>query len=268
MAEQSVEPYLLAKTVGDRLVIQSRILRIIGLGESLVEDRVKDLMLAENPSVAPYAKTGEVHLRITARAASNEEAAAAIAPVEADLCERLGDVVYGTDDETLERVVVRMLEQQGKTVAVAESCSGGLIAKRITDVPDSSHVFDLGLVAYSNTAKTEFLGVSADLIARVGAVSPEVARAMAEGARRAGRAALGVSVTGIAGPGGGTPEKPVGTVHIGLAWDRGAISEHHQFLGRRTDVAYRAAQMALALVRRYLLHPDDPRFNASRDPET
>jgi nicotinamide-nucleotide amidase len=260
MAEQSVEPYLREKTAGERLVIQSRTLRIVGMGESIVEERVRDLMTADNPTVAPYAKTGEVHLRITARAPSEDEAVALIAPIEQQIRERLGDVVYGADAQTLEQVVVQMLDRQGRTVAAAESCSGGLIAKRLTDVPDASHVFGLSLVTYSNEAKTQFLGVPADLIARVGAVSPEAARAMAEGARKAGGADLGVSVTGIAGPGGGSAAKPVGTVHVGLAWEGGVISEHHEFLGRRADIAYRASQAALALIRRYLLRPDNPQF--------
>ena len=262
MCEQSVEPYLREKTAGERLVIQSRTLRIVGMGESLVEERVRDLMLADNPSVAPYAKTGEVHLRITARTGSETEADALIAPIEREIRDKLGDVVYGTDSQTLEQIVVQTLQQQGKTLAVAESCSGGLIAKRITDVPDASHVFGLSLVTYSNEAKSQFLGVPAEMIAQRGAVSPEVARTMAQGALKAGGADLGVSVTGIAGPGGGSAEKPVGTVHIGLAWNEGAVSEHHQFLGRRADIAYRAAQAALALVRRFLLRPDDPQFRA------
>lgn len=260
MVEQSVEPYLRERTAGERLVIQSRTLRIVGLGESLVEDRVRDLMMSDNPTVAPYAKTGEVHLRITARARSEAEAYQMIAPSEEKIRLRLGDVIYGIDDETLEQAVVQLLERQKRTLAVAESCSGGLIAKRLTDVPDASHVFGLGLVTYSNQAKTQFLSVPAEMISQVGAVSPEVARAMAEGALRAGDASLGLSVTGIAGPGGGTADKPVGTVHIGLAWDDGVLSEHHQFLGRRSDIAYRSAQAALALVRRYLINPTEAQF--------
>ena len=267
MVEQTVEPYLREKTVGERLVIQSRTLRIVGMGESLVEERTRDLMASSNPTVAPYAKTGEVHLRVTARAPSETDAAAMIAPVEQQLRDRLGDVVYGTDSQTLEQVVVQALQAQGKTLAAAESCTGGLISKRLTDVPDSSQVFGLGLVTYSNEAKSQFLGVPAGLIARVGAVSPEVARAMAVGARLAGNATLGVSVTGIAGPGGGTPTKPVGTVHVGLAWDGGAVSEHHEFLGRRADIALRASQAALALVRRYLLRPNDPQFTVTKAQE-
>jgi nicotinamide-nucleotide amidase len=256
MAESSVEPYLREKTAGQRSILQSRILRIVGMGESLVEERAGDLMATDNPTVAPYAKTGEVHLRITARAPSPEEASTLIAPREAALRERLGDVVYGVDDETLESVVVGMLTLMGRSIALAESCTGGLIAKRLTDVPDASRIFGLGLVTYSNEAKTKFLGVPEEMIARVGAVSPEVARAMAVGARAAGNADLGLSVTGIAGPGGGSEAKPVGTVHIGLAWDGGVLSEHHHLLGSRADIAYRASQNALALVRRFLLDPE------------
>lgn len=255
MMEESVEPCLREKTSGSRAVIQSRTLRIVGMGESLVEDKVRDLMASDNPTVAPYAKTGEVHLRITARAPSESEADALIAPREADIRARLGSVVYGVDNETLESVVVGLLRAAGRRLAVAESCSGGLISKRLTDVPDSSQCFDLGIVAYSNDAKTRFLDVPPALLFQVGAVSSQVARAMADGARRAGDADLGVSVTGIAGPGGGSDAKPVGTVHVGLAWDGGAFSEHHHFLGRRADIAYRASQAALALVRCFLLDP-------------
>ena len=260
MTEQSVEPYLRERTSGNRSLIQSRTLRIVGMGESKVEAQVRDLMASDNPTVAPYAKTGEVHLRITARAPSPEEAFALIAPREAALRERLGDVVYGVDGETLESVVVGLLNLLGQSLAAAESCTGGLISKRLTDVPDASRVFGLALVTYSNEAKTEFLGVPEELIARVGAVSPEVARAMAVGAKQAGKADIGISVTGIAGPGGGSDAKPVGTVHIGLAWKGGVISEHHHFLGSRADIGYRASQSALALVRRFLMNPDTLEF--------
>ncbi|MGI4791785.1 MAG: competence/damage-inducible protein A [Janthinobacterium lividum] len=260
MTQQSVEPYLSEKTSGSRTVIQSRTLRIVGIGESLVEEKAQDLMQSSNPTVAPYAKTGEVHLRITARAASSEEAHALIAPREAAIRERLGDVVYGIDNESLEGAVVGLLKLMGQSIALAESCTGGLIAKRVTDVPDASQIFGLGLVTYSNEAKIEFLGVPQGTIARTGAVSPETAKAMAVGARKVGNADLGVSVTGIAGPGGGSDAKPVGTVHIGLAWNGGVISEHHHILGSRADISYRASQIALALVRRFLMNSDDPQF--------
>lgn len=268
MAESSVEPYLREKTAGQRTVIQSRVLRIIGIGESLVEEKCRDLMTSDNPTVAPYAKTGEVHLRITARAGSPEDAAALIAPREAALRERLGSAVYGVDAETLEGAVIGMLRMLGRTVALAESCTGGLIAKRLTDVPEASQVFGLGLVTYSNEAKTQFLGVTEELLARVGAVSPETARAMALGARAAGQADLGLSVTGIAGPGGGSEAKPVGTVQIGLAWDGGVLSEHHLLLGSRADIAYRASQNALALLRRFLQDPEKTQAEAGKAEES
>ncbi len=260
MTNQFVEPYLSEKTSGSRSVIQSRTLRIAGMGESVVEEKAKDLMMSDNPTVAPYAKTSEVHLRITARAPTPEEAQALIAPREAALRERLGDVVYGVDNDTLEGAVVEMLKMLGQNIAVAESCTGGLVAKRITDVPDASHVFDLGIVAYANAMKITFLGVPEQTIMQHGAVSAETAKAMAQGIMRNAQADIGISTTGIAGPGGGSDAKPVGTVHIGLAWDGGVISEHHHILGSRADVAYRASQNALALVRRFLMNPDDPQF--------
>lgn len=260
MAEGSMEPYLREKTSGQRAVLQSRVLRIVGMGESRVEERAGDLMTTDNPTVAPYAKTGEVHLRITARAPSEQEAAALIEPCETALRARLGDVVYGVDAETLESAVVGLLKLLGQTLAVAESCTGGLIAKRITDVPDASQVFGLGLVTYSNEAKTQFLAVPSEMLARVGAVSPDVAQAMATGAREAASSDIAVSVTGIAGPGGGSDAKPVGTVQVGLAWEGGVISEPHHFLGNRADISYRASQSALALVRRFLMNPDDEQF--------
>ncbi len=260
MVEESVEPYLIQHTSGERAVIQSLVLRVVGMGESLVEERVKDLMHGNNPTVAPYAKTGEMHLRITARAPSQEEAFALIKPIEEQVRERLGDVIYGVDAETLEAAVVKLLKASSKQLTLAESCTGGLIAKRITDVPDSSQVFNLGFVTYSNAAKEEFLAVPAELLVQYGAVSAEVACAMAEGARQAAGTDIAISVTGIAGPGGGSEDKPVGTVHIGLAWNGGVISEHQKFPGRRADVRQRASQSALALVRRFLLHPNDPQF--------
>jgi len=260
MLNLAVEPYLAEKVSGERIVIQSRVLRIVGMGEPVVEEKIADLIPASNPTVAPYAKTGEVHLRITARAPDESAARKLTEPVEAEIRKRLGDTVYGTDAETLESVVVRLLTDRGLTVAAAESCSGGLIAKRITDVPDSSKVFGLGLVTYSNEAKMQFLGVPEADLAAHGAVSPEVARQMALGARKISGADLAVSVTGIAGPSGGTDQKPVGTVHVGFAWPGGVVSEHHQFLGGRADIAYRSSQAALALIRTYLVRPEEPRF--------
>jgi nicotinamide-nucleotide amidase len=261
MVETSVVPILSEHTSGEPMTIHSRVLRIIGVGESSLEDRMKDLMQGDSPSVAPYAKTGEVHLRITARAESRVRCDAIIAPMELEIRTRLGNAVYGVNDETLEHIIITILRERGQKVATAESCSGGLISKRLTDVPGASHAFVLGVVAYANEAKVKQLGVSEEILRAHGAVSPETAKAMAVGIRQASGADFGLSVTGIAGPDGGTPEKPVGTVHIGLAWNGGVISQHNQYIGNRAIVTQRAAHSALALLRAYLIDPSDPIFD-------
>jgi nicotinamide-nucleotide amidase len=237
------------------------------MGESLVEEQVKDLMQSDNPTVAPYAKLSEVHLRVTARAVSDDDAEKLIAPRVQALRERLGAAIFGYDDQTLEKVVVGLLQKARKHIAAAESCSGGLISKRITDVPDSSQVFDLGIVAYSNESKERYLRVPRGILEKYGAVSAETARAMAHGVRIEANADIGVGVTGIAGPGGGTPEKPVGTVYVAIAWNNGSASvaaaQHYLFLGRRSDIAYRSSQMALALAYQLLTDPDCDALNTA-----
>ena len=253
MVDDHVVPYLSEKLSGTGSIIRSRTVRIIGLPESIVEERVRDLIGSTNPTVAPYAKLAEIHLRVTASAESNQAADLIITPVVDEIASRLGNSVYGYDDDTLESVVVGLLTAQGKKVAAAESCSGGLIAKRLTDVPNASHVFDLGIVAYANEAKISQLGVPASMIEAHGAVSPEVAKAMAVGIRRVSASDIGVSTTGVAGPSGGSLDKPVGTVDIGVAWDDNVYTERRHFLGGRADVGYRASQAALELVRRLLI---------------
>ena len=253
MVEQSVAPWLAERMGGARTVIKSQTLRIIGVGESVAEDTVKDLMNSDNPTVAPYAKLGECHLRVTARAESDEAALAIIAPVEAEIRRRLGDAVYGINSETLEYACVQLLKQSRAHVATAESCTGGLVAQRITSISGSSEVFNMGFVTYSNQAKQQLVGVPADLIIQQGAVSEEVARAMAEGARRVAGAEYGVGITGIAGPGGGTDEKPVGLVYIAVAAPAQTLVARQQFPGARDTVRQRSAQFALAMLRDALL---------------
>jgi nicotinamide-nucleotide amidase len=158
-----------------------------------------------------------VRLRITTRAATEREAQEKIAPVEKEVIARLGDYFFGEDGETLEGAVGRLLKERGATLALAESCTGGLLAKRLTDMPGSSAYFTEGLVTYSNESKERLLGVPHGLIAEHGAVSEAVAREMAEGARRVSGADYGLSVTGVAGPSGGTQEKPVGLVFVGIS---------------------------------------------------
>lgn len=256
MVENHVLPYLRQKT-GNVGTIRSRVLRIAGVGESAVEDRVKDLMLDANPTVAPYAKVGEVHLRVTARADTAEEADTLIAERAVLVRERLGDAIYGENDDPLEKAVVTLLKARGKTVATAESCTGGLVAQRITDVAGSSAVFPGGVVAYSNEAKADLVGVPAETIARVGAVSPEVAQALAEGARKRFGADYGIGVTGIAGPDGGTPEKPVGLVYIAVAYPGGCDIEKANFIGSRQIVRHRSSQTALNTLRLRVLQQGD-----------
>ena len=228
-----VQP-LLAAANGGALV--SRNLRLFGIGESLVEkDLPPGLLEAANPTVALYAQDTEVRLRVSARAASEAEAEALIAPVVAQLSEQFAKYLYGIDVASLEAALVATLTAKHLTVAIAESCTGGLVAQRVTSIPGSSEVFGYGIVSYANSAKQELLGVRGSTLAQYGAVSEETAMEMAEGVKNLSGADIGLSITGIAGPGsgqapgrgplpvgvvaqeGGTPEKPVGLVWLGMA---------------------------------------------------
>ena len=255
MVESSVVPYLSRQPRLARApaVILSRVLRVCGIGESAAEEKVKDLLGGDNPSIAPLAQAGEVQFRITAKAQDRDAALRMISDLEGKARERLGDYAYGVDDDTLESVVVHALIERGLKLALAESCTGGLIASRITNVPGSSETFLAGVVAYSNPAKTELLGVPDELIREYGAVSPEAAEAMAEGAAARTGADMALGVTGIAGPGGGTPEKPVGLVYMALHTPDGVSSTKDVFGGSRLEIKQRASQAALNLIRMYLL---------------
>jgi len=203
--------------------------------------------------MAPYAQGGEVHFRISAKAPDRSAALRMISDLEEKARARLGDYIYGVDEETLESVVVHTLIERKLKLALAESCTGGLIAHRVTNVPGSSDTFLAGIVAYSNAAKTELLGVAEELIRKHGAVSPEVAEAMAEGAAERTGADIALGITGIAGPGGGTPAKPVGLVYIGLRTPEGLSSTKHIFGGSRLEIKQRSSHAALNAVRLYLL---------------
>jgi nicotinamide-nucleotide amidase len=252
MVENHVIPYLREKTGG--AAIRSRTVRICGMGESLVEDKVKDLMAGSNPTVAPYAKLGEVHIRVTARADSPDSALSIAAEMTERVAKRLGSVVYGYDDETLEAAVVRLLRERGKTVATAESCTGGMLAARLTEVPGSSDVFPGGAITYSNAAKSDLISVPSDLIKEYGAVSGVVAESMGVGVKRRFGSDYGIGITGIAGPGGATPGKPVGLVYIALADSEGAQAAESHFTGRRHVIRYRSTQTALVMLRNRLLN--------------
>ena len=252
MFRERVLPYLESLHEG---VIRSRYIKIFGMGESEMESRLSYLMdRLQNPTAAPYAKEGECLVRVTAKAPTEAEAYAMCEPVVREVCEVLGDVVYGVDVQSLEQVVVEGLRKRGMTAALAESCTGGLIARRITSVPGASEVFGCGLVTYSNEMKMQLLGVSPETLAAHGAVSPETAIEMARGARKVGHADVGVGVTGIAGPGGGTAQKPVGLFYAAISTPQGEqVIERQRRNSTRERVQLYASSCALDLIRRTVL---------------
>jgi nicotinamide-nucleotide amidase len=210
-------------------VFTSRKLYFWGIGESTLAEQIDDLLMGTNPTVAPYAGGGEVMLRLTARADTEAEGLEMLVPLEQELRRRTGSRCFGADDDTQASVVLDLLRQRGQTVAVAESCTGGGLGAALTAVPGSSDVVLGGVIAYSNAIKQALLGVPADLLDRHGAVSDPVAQAMAEGVRRCTGADWGVAITGIAGPGGGSAEKPVGLVHLAVAGPEGSSSGSCRF---------------------------------------
>lgn len=252
MLRDGVKPFFARRARG---AIQSHMVRTFALGEGDGALLLADLTPKANPSVATYASDTEMFVRVTAKGESPEEAAALAAPTLEEVRRRLGDRVYGVDAPDLQTVVVAELRRRGQTLATAESCTGGLLAARITDVPGASAVFQAGVVTYANEAKTRLLGVPPELLARVGAVSPEVARHMAEGVRRRHGVDWGVGITGIAGPGGGSPEKPVGLVYIALSGAEETWLRVMRPTGRVMPRAWtrsRAAGHALDMLRRAL----------------
>ena len=217
---EKIIPYLRERS--DRVLV-SRNIHIFGMGESMVESKIEDIMKnSTNPTVAPYCKEGEVRLRVTA-SAENEDIAKSMCDeiIEKIAATEVGEYIYGVDIDSLERAAVEFLRARGLTLAFAESCTGGLVAKRITDVAGCSDVFMGSCVTYANEAKMRVLGVKAETLEKYGAVSAETAREMARGARERIGSDVAVSLTGIAGPGGGTQEKPVGTVYLAISTKNG-----------------------------------------------
>ncbi len=252
MFRRSLAPYL-AEKYGVPAIILSRVLHTFGIGESMLETKLDDLILAQkNPTLALLVRPTGVIIRITAKAADEETARLLIEPAEKEIRARLGEFVYAIDDETMEEVVGRELKSRGLSVATAESCTGGLVASRLTDVAGSSEYVKGGVVSYTDEVKAEVLGVSRALLAREGAVSEPVARAMAEGVRQKLGTDIGVSTTGLAGPGGGTEGTPVGTVFVAIAGSEGTQAEKYLFTGKRGQIKFRASQAALAMLRGYI----------------
>ena len=226
-------------------VFVSRQLRFSGIGESDLAERVADLLASTNPTVAPYASLGDVKLRLTACGPNADVAGQMLVPLEAELRRRTGDQCYGVDDDSLASVVISLLKQRDQTMAVAESCTGGALAAALTTVSGSSSVFQGGVIAYSNAVKRGLLGVSPDLLTTHGAVSQPVVEAMAQGVRERLNCDWAIAVSGIAGPGGGSAEKPVGLVHLALAGPHGCEAWVQRFGERRG----RAAIQKLSVIR-------------------
>jgi nicotinamide-nucleotide amidase len=253
MLEQQVQPRLFRLGLAGGVIVQRKI-NCFGSGESHIEEKLGDLTRRGHvPEVGITASDAVISLRIIARAPTIEEAHKQIAPIEATIRQRLGKLVFGADDEQLHDVVVRLLLEKGQTVAAAESVTAGLLAGRLADVSGASASLMGGLVAYDNRIKIELLGVPEVLIERHGVISAEVVEAMATGCRERFKTDYALSTVGLAGPGGGTPEKPVGLVYAGLAWAGGVASARFQWPGTRAEVRSRTVKMALNLLRLHLL---------------
>lgn len=250
MFKDSALPYLMR--FSDKIIVSHNI-RTFGIGESAMAEKVNDLFDSENPTVAPYAKDGEALLRVTAMAETKDKAEELCKPVISEICSRLGDYVYGLDYGCIEEAVVERLKSRNLKVATAESCTGGLIAKRITDISGSSQIFECGIVSYANEIKHKVLGVSADDLEKYGAVSEPVAKQMAQGALRVSGADIAVSVTGIAGPESDSTNKPVGLIYIGLAdKDNVWVKELRTSRKDRSYNRYVSASNAFNMIRLYL----------------
>jgi nicotinamide-nucleotide amidase len=252
MFERFVEDQLKPRSSGRGLY--RRVIRITGRPESEVDALAHPVYGKWTSSPVPIsttilAKLGQIELHLTADAPSRQDADQALDAAVEELVAVLGRSVYSVDGRAIEEVIGSLLLERKMKIAVAESCTGGLLASRITDVPGSSAYFDLGLVCYSNDAKTEWLGVPESLIAAHGAVSEPVARAMAEGSRARARANVGIGITGIAGPGGGTAEKPVGTVAIAVVAGEAVSIRTFQFIGPREMVKFQSTQAAMNMLR-------------------
>ncbi len=260
MLEQQVLPWL--KNYRPALgCIRSRIFRCVGIGESLLEEKLMDLVLSQgNPTVAFLARSGEMLVRLTAQGETEEAALQLMEPWSAQIRERLGDAVISDDDATLEEVVGRELVKKGWTLGTAESCTAGMVAARVANVPGSSSYLMGGIVAYDNRIKEELLGVSESLLRDFGAVSVQSAEAMAIGARKACGVEVALATTGIAGPDGGSEAKPVGLVHMAVVGPWGIWQEEGRFYGSRQQIRSHATARALALLVRYLRQ-----FEAKKD---
>ena len=251
MFEEAIVPYLKKFQQG---VLVSKVLRVVGVGESSAEKMIEDILDSQtNPTVAPYAKDGEMIFRITAKANNQAEGIVLMKPMEEAIRSRLGNNIYGEGDITLENVLSEMLVNKKLTIATAESCTGGMVAAKLINYPGISSVFMEGAVTYSNEAKINRLGVKAETLDKYGAVSSQIAAEMAEGIAKTAGTKIGLSTTGIAGPDGGSLEKPVGLVYVGLYINGEVKTKMLRLSGDRQKIRERATMQLLDLLRRELL---------------
>lgn len=251
MFDHDMFPYL--KKLQNK-VFESKMVKVCGIGESRAETMIIDLIEGqENPTIAPYAKTGEVHFRVTASADTKEKAKELLDPVLYELRNRFGDDIYAEEEEvSLEEVVVRQLKEHGLMLSTAESCTGGLLTGRLVNVPGASEVLKEGFITYSNEAKCKYLGVKSGTLEQFGAVSEQTAREMAVGASRTSGCDVAVAITGIAGPEGGTVDKPVGLVYIACHVKGATTVREYRLRGNRQKIREQSVIYALDLIRRCL----------------
>lgn len=251
MFEQHVVPYFKKFNEG---VLISKVLKICGMGESQVVTEINHLIENQtNPTVAPYAKENEVTLRLTAKASNEEDALSLIAPLEKEIKDILGDNIYGTDSDTLEGVIGNFLIENNLSIATAESCTGGLLCGRLVNYPGISKCLVEGIVTYSNDSKMNRIGVKKETLENFGAVSEETALEMAKGVAKTSGADIGISTTGIAGPSGGTDEKPIGLVYIGYYIQGKSFAKRFVFPGNRESIRNRTVTVALDYLRKNLI---------------
>lgn len=255
MFENSVVPYLCSLS---QEMLVSKVIKVYGIGEGIVAEQIADMIDAQkNPTIATYAKTGEVHLRITALCNSQKEGESLIAPMEEELYRRFGNAIYtDKEEESLEEVLVSLLKKRGMTITLAESCTGGLLASTIIGISGASEVFREGFITYANEAKVTYADVSEKTLDTYGAVSPNVAMEMAEGVAKKTGADVSVSITGIAGPTGETKEKPVGLIYIGCYVNGKVTYQECHFAGNRMKIRESSVKAALFLARQYILEKE------------
>lgn len=252
MFDNFVKPFL---QQGSKDILQSKVLRIVGIGESKVENDLLDLIQKQtNPTIATYAKDGECTVRITAKGETIEQVEKLILPVAQEIKNRFKEAVYGEDETTIEDEVARILVKNNLTIAVAESCTGGMVSSSLINYPGISSVFMEGCVTYSNEAKIMSLGVKSETLNYFGAVSEQCAKEMAEGVASRYNTNIGISTTGIAGPDGGSEEKPVGLVYMGIKINNKTIIKKYEFNGDRQQIRYRACKTLLNDLRLELLN--------------